>query len=193
MSCASTAPSASTQSDDMNEAVNTIPAVLHQAARQFPDAEAVVDGARRLTFTELEADAVAVARALIASGVEPGDRVAIWAPNSGTWIVASFGVYLAGAVLVPLNTRYKGDEAGHILRTSGAKLLLTVTDFLDTDYVAMLADVPDMDALKEIVVLSGPAPGGTVGWGTFVGRCDGVAPSAVEEREQGLNAESTSD
>src|SRR3954454_5299855 len=150
----------------------TIPAVLRRAAQSFSAHEAVVDGNDRLTFAELETAAERVASSLIASGVDAGDRVAIWAPNSGAWIVASFGVYLAGAVLVPLNTRYKGEEAGHILRTSGAKLLLTVTDFLDTDYVAMLDGLPDLHTLKEIVVLSGPAPGGTIGWGTFVGRCD---------------------
>src|SRR5438132_899477 len=149
----------------------TIPAVLRRAAQSYAGDEAVVDGSTRITFTQLEREAEQVARALVASGVEAGDRVAMWAPNSGRWIVASFGVYLAGAVLVPLNTRYKGDEAGHILRTAGATLLLTVTDFLDTDYCAMLADVPDLDDLKETVVLSGPAPAGAVGWADFRGRC----------------------
>ena len=77
--------------------------------------------AERLTFAELLTRRRAAARAFVAAGVQPGDRVAIWAPNSATWIVASFGVYLAGAVLVPLNTRYKGEEAGHVLRTSEAR------------------------------------------------------------------------
>ena len=99
-----------------------------------------------------------MARALAATGVEPGDRVALWAPNSARWIAASFGVYAAGAVLVPFNTRYRGEEAGHILRTSGARLLLTVTDFLDTDYVELLDGVAGLDALEERIVLSGVTP-----------------------------------
>ena len=57
------------------------------------------------------------------SGIEPGDRVALWAPNSAEWVITSFAVYAVGAVLVPLNTRYRGEEAGHVLRTSRAAAL----------------------------------------------------------------------
>ena len=78
--------------------------------------------------------------ALVAAGIEPGDRVAIWAPNSLRWIVAVLGIFEAGATLVPINTRFKGVEAADILTRSGARALVTVTDFLGTDYVAMLAD-----------------------------------------------------
>jgi acyl-CoA synthetase (AMP-forming)/AMP-acid ligase II len=177
----------------MDAAVTTIPAALRRAADQFPSSEAVVDGELRLTFTDLEADAAGVARALMASGVVAGDRVALWAPNSGTWIVASFGIYLAGAVLVPLNTRYKGDEAGHILRTSGAKLLLTVTDFLDIDYVAELDGVAGLEDLGEIVVMSGPVPEGATAWNTFVARAGAVTPSALDERVQSVDTASLSD
>src|SRR2546423_12523163 len=98
MSCASTAPSASTRNRNGHmdfDAVTTIPAALRRAAAEFADAEAVVDDHDRLTFAQLADRAETVARALVASGVGPGDRVAIWAPNSGRWIVASFGVYLA--------------------------------------------------------------------------------------------------
>ena len=171
----------------------TIPAVLRRAAEQYGAAEAVVDGNTRLTFTQLAAEAETVARALVASGVGGGDRVALWAPNSGAWIVASFGVYLAGAVLVPLNTRYKGEEAAHILRTSGAVLLLTVTDFLDSDYVAMLETVGDLDELREIVVLSGAVPATTVAWDAFVARAQTVAADAVAAREAAIGPDTTSD
>ena len=73
------------------------------------------------------------------AGVERGDTVAIWAPNSAQWIVAMLGIACAGAVLVPLNTRYKGSEAAHILNRSRAKLLITVGDFLGQDYRGMLS------------------------------------------------------
>ena len=59
-----------------------------------------------------------MAAALIATGIEPGDRVAIWAPNCWEWVVALLGLQSAGAALVPLNTRYKGVEAADILRRS---------------------------------------------------------------------------
>ena len=76
---------------------------------------------------------------VVAAGIEPGDRVAIWAPNSAEWVIALLGLFEAGAVLVPINTRFKGDEAADIL--AGARRacpLVTVTDFLGTDYLALL-------------------------------------------------------
>jgi len=114
--------------------------------------------------------------------VAPGDRVALWAPNSAAWVVASFGVYLSGAVLVPLNTRYKGEEAGHVLRTSGARILLTVTDFLDTDHLGMLAGVAGLDGLERRVVLSGPAPAGAEEWTAFLAAGEGVDDGEVDGR-----------
>ena len=85
--------------------------------------------------------------------------MAIWAPNSVEWIVAVLGLSLAGAVLVPINTRFKGGEAADILSRSRARALVTVTDFLGTDYVAMLratgADLPDLDT----IVVAGGTPG----------------------------------
>ena len=141
--------------------LKTIPAALRRAADDFPDHDAVVDGDVRWTFRDLLAEAERVAGGLQALGVAKGDRVALWAPNSASWIAASFGAYLAGAVLVPINTRYKGDEAGHVLRTSGARTLLTVGRFLDADYLAMLEDVDGLDALQDRIVLDGWVPEGT--------------------------------
>ena len=165
----------------------SIPAALDEAAARFPDHELVVDGETRLTFSQVRSQAVDVARSLVASGVEPGDRVALWAPNSVTWIVASFGVYAAGAVLVPLNTRYRGEEAGHILRTSGARLLLTVGDFLGTSYVELLDGVQGLDALEETILLDGD------GLAKFLERGGDVNASVVDERIKALGPDDLSD
>ena len=100
------------------------------------------DGASRLTFAELREEARSFGAALVAAGVEPGDRVAIWAFNSVEWVVAMLGSSLAGAVLVPVNTRFKGAEAADILARSRARVLVTVTDFLGTDYVEHAAGQP---------------------------------------------------
>src|SRR5687768_16071170 len=123
----------------------TIPQALYRAAERWPRAEAVVgDGGERWTFADLLDRSRGVARALLAIGVRPGDRVALWAPNSPTWIAASFGTYLAGAVLVPLNSRYKGEEAAHVLRTAEARLLITVTDLLGRSLLGELDGVADL-------------------------------------------------
>ena len=113
---------------------DTIPRMVLSAADRFGTAEAVVDGPVRLTFAEL-ADRVRVAAGAFASaGIETGDRVAIWAPNSAEWIIAAFGLLTAGGVLVPVNTRFKAAEAGDIIGRSGAKAVLVQKGFLGLDY-----------------------------------------------------------
>src|SRR3954454_17941822 len=147
----------------------TLPGLWAGAAERFGDAEALVDGPVRFTFRQLYGAAREAARAFIALGIEPGDRVAIWVPNIWEWVVALGGLHAAGAVLVPLNTRFKGPEAAYILQKSGAKVLLTVTDFLDTNYVDMLApERTSLPALEHVVVVRGDAPHGTLGWGDFI-------------------------
>src|SRR3954447_9766160 len=98
---------------------STIPEMVLSAADRFGDAEAVVDGPLRYTFGELVARIRCAAGAFAELGIGKGDRVAIWAPNSAEWIVAAFGLLTAGGVLVPVNTRFKPDEAGDIIARSG--------------------------------------------------------------------------
>ncbi len=171
----------------------TIPDALAGAAHRFGDDEALVDGPVRLSFRQLAARVDEVARALVASGVAPGDRVALWAPNGAPWVITSFAVYAVGAVLVPLNTRYRGEEAGHVLRTSGARLLFTVTDLLGTDLVALLAGVPGLDGLEETVVLAGPVPAGCTPAAGFAARGTGALQAEVDRRRAALTGDSASD
>lgn len=115
---------------------DSIPQMVLSAADRFGDAEAVVDGQLRLTFSELTDRVRIAAGAFAAAGVGRGDRAAIWAPNSAEWIIAAFGLLTAGGVLVPVNTRFKADEAGDIIRRSGAKLVLVEEGFLGLDFEA---------------------------------------------------------
>ena len=176
-----------TQTTQMTAIPPTIPAAVRRAAAQWPSEEAVTDGITRLSWATLEEQMTQAARALAASGLRPGERVAIWAPNSLEWIVASLGVYAAGGVLVPVNTRFKGTEAAHVLRTAGARLLLTVTDFRGTDYIGMLAGLGEE---LEIVVLSGP-PGDATPWPEVLRRAGHDTTNLKAEAE--LTADSTSD
>jgi HIP---CoA ligase len=118
----------------------TIPALVRDAAARYGDAEAVVDGERRVSFAELADLVRAGAVQCIRRGVSPGDRVGIWAPNSLDWVVAALGALTAGAALVPLNTRFKGAEAAWILDRSRASLTFVSPPFLGNDYAAMLGD-----------------------------------------------------
>ncbi|WP_416980085.1 FadD3 family acyl-CoA ligase [Streptomyces sp. T028] len=112
----------------------SIPALVRDAAERFGDAEAVVDGDVRWSFAELADQVRRTAGAFASAGVGPGDRVALWAPNSAEWIVAAFGLLTAGGVLVPVNTRFRDEEAHDIVVRSGAKLLLVQGGFLDREF-----------------------------------------------------------
>jgi acyl-CoA synthetase (AMP-forming)/AMP-acid ligase II len=176
----------------------TVPAVVHRAAALWPDDEAVVDRAAtsetvRFTFSQLDARVREAAKAFVATGLQPGDRASVWAPNLHQWIVAALGLYAAGGVLVPLNTRFKGTEAAHVLRTSGARFLFTVTDFLDTNYVDLLEDAGARDLVEEIVILEGSVPPGTTGWDDFLARGVDVTDAEIDAREAALTGDTMSD
>ena len=108
----------------------SIPAMSAAAAERFGDRPAIVDGEMRLSHAQLFEAARTFAAALVESGVQPGDRVAIWTFNSAEWVIAALGLFHSGATLVPINTRFKGVEAADILKRSRARVLVTVTDFL---------------------------------------------------------------
>ncbi len=120
----------------------TIPELVRAAADRYGDREAVVDGPVRLSFADLADEVDRFRRGVTARGVRPGDRVAIWAPNGHRWIVAALGLVAAGGVLVPLNTRFKGEEAAYILGKTRASLLVVQDGFLGNRYLDMLDGFP---------------------------------------------------
>ncbi len=184
-----------------DERYTSIPGLVLAQAEAIPDDEALVDtepafpsGEVRLTYRQLADVAVRATRAAIAAGIEPGDRAAIWAPNMHQWIGAALGVLGAGGVIVPINTRFKGAEAAYVLGKSRAKLLFTVTDFLDTDYVAMLRDAnEDLPALEGIVVLRGPVPDGAISAQDFMAGGDAVPEADARARMQAVKGDDLSD
>jgi len=112
----------------------TIPEMVLSVGDRFGDSEAVVDGSLRLTFTELVDRIRRAAGAFAEFGLHKGDRVAIWAPNSAEWMIAAFGLMTAGGILVPVNTRFRAQEAADVITRSGAKAVMVQKGFLDQDY-----------------------------------------------------------
>ncbi|MBT2675902.1 AMP-binding protein, partial [Streptomyces sp. ISL-14] len=164
----------------------SIPELVRRAAERFADTEAVVEGRTRISYGELGARVERSTAACIANGIAPGDRVAIWAPNTLDWIVSALGAVSAGAVLVPVNTRFKGTEAADVLRRSGARLLFVTGTFLGTSYVASLrravAEGPSLPELQQVVVLSDDAPADYRTWKDFLASGDGVGEAEVRAR-----------
>ncbi len=146
----------------------TIPELVEGAAARYGGLEAVVDGNTRWSFNEYRDQALRIAASLMERGIRPGDRVAVWAPNSSRWAATALGVHCAGAVLVPVNTRLPGDDAAEVLARTAARLLFTVTDFPGADYLGMLGEAGA--TLPETVVMSGGAPDGTTAWDPFTDR-----------------------
>lgn len=132
----------------------TIAAALALAGREHAQRIAIDDQGMQLSYAELQHLSRLAGRALLALGLQPGERVAIWAPNSHQWLVAALGGLLAGAILVPLSTRLKGDEAADILGRSGARLLFCVGEFLGSYYPDLLRDQA-LPQLARTVVLEG--------------------------------------
>ncbi|MGZ4139519.1 MAG: FadD3 family acyl-CoA ligase [Actinomycetota bacterium] len=165
----------------------TIPRLLDSAAERFGAREAVVDGDVRLTFEQLRVAVQGAARATTAAGIEAGDRVAIWAPNIHEWIVAALGAVRAGAVLVPINTRFKGREAGYVLSKSRARLLFTVRGFLDIDYVLLLREAGIETGDVRIVLLRGEPVPGTTTWTDFLNDAGRVEASQASISPEDLS------
>ena len=135
----------------------TIPELIEYSATAYGSDQALVDDEFQLSFIELKDEIFKSANALIETGVKPGDRIGIWAPNTWEWVIAALGVHVAGGVLVPINTRFKGKEASYVITKANVSLLFTVTDFLEINYVKLLEGTDAESQLQEIVVLKGNA------------------------------------
>ncbi|MEA2125159.1 MAG: fatty-acyl-CoA synthase, partial [Solirubrobacteraceae bacterium] len=139
----------------------TIGENLERAVAAYGDREALVVRHQdvRWTYAELDERVDRVARALAAAGLEPGDRMGIWAPNCAEWVLVQYGSAKAGVVLVNVNPAYRTSELEFVLNQSGCRLLVAATEFKTSDYVAMVEEVaPNCAALERTVFI------GTDGW-----------------------------
>jgi HIP---CoA ligase len=160
----------------------TLPRLLDRARNEFGESEALVDGDVRWTFAELVANVRRAAAAMIADGVRPGDRVAVWAPNGRDWVMAALGAVSVGAVLVPVSTRYRSTEARWIMGKSGASVLIVSEGFLGNDYLGMLSGA-DLPRLRTTVTLGDD-------WNQFLDRGNSTA---VDERWESVQPDDLCD
>jgi len=169
----------------------TLPAMVEWAAETFGDASAIEDGDICLSFRDLDEARRRSARALIAAGVQRGDRVMIWAPNSWKWLVAALGIVSVGAVLIPTSTRFKGTEVGELIRRGGATMLFSVGTFLGRYYPGQL-DAEARAALNRIVVFDTPRSG-DMSWDRFLEEGRSVTQARQKERQAAVGPEDLCD
>jgi acyl-CoA synthetase (AMP-forming)/AMP-acid ligase II len=163
----------------------TLPDVLRAAAERFGEHTAYVDGARRPTFTDLLAEVRAVARVYVAHGLQPGERVCIWAPNSLDWVVAALAVSYAGGILVPANSRYTGHEVADLVDRTSARVVVAADGFLGRTQIADLRAASDLPSVRVIVDLADldalNAAGRAVPLEEVEARADAVSPEDVAD------------
>ena len=181
----------------------TIPSAVRAAAREFGAAVAVAEpGGVTLTYGELLDGVREVAGAFVAGGVVPGDRVAIWSPNTHHWVLGALGAMYAGATLVPVNTRYTGYEALDVLARTRARALLVAGPFLGADRLEMLAGAaahagPEA-SLPELVVRIPVEPGELAGdqgitWAEFTAGAARADLTLADERAAAVRPDDVSD
>src|SRR5262247_979443 len=118
-----------------------------RAARQWGPREALAWQGQRYTFAELGARVDAVAKGLLGLGIAPGDKVALWMVNRPEWIDTMFAVMKIGAVLVPVNSRFRTDDTAYVLGQSDAVAVILAERSGPVDYLAMMRGiVPDLAA-----------------------------------------------
>lgn len=152
---------------------------------RFGDAEAVVDGELRLSYRQLADRVRRAAGAVAGLGIDKGDRIAIWAPNSAHWLIAAFAALTAGAVVVPVNTRFKPDEAGDIITRSGAKAVFIEKGFLGQDF-DVPAGVPAIDLKSGFFEDGVPFPRRPQDWLAGTDIADIIYTSGTTGRPKGV-------
>ncbi|MRX37644.1 AMP-binding protein, partial [Aminobacter sp. MDW-2] len=168
-------------SEDADWKFTTIPALCARAAELYGTRTAVEDNGVVLNFVELDTMRKRVAKAMIAAGVEKGDRIMVWAPNTWKWFATALGLVTAGAVLIPASTRFKGAEIAELVKRSGTSVLFSVGDFLGTYYPDQLR-AETRDLLREVVVI-GDGSKGDRDWESFVASGDSISDAELAARE----------
>src|SRR5215475_3745466 len=138
---------------------DTIGDNLDRTIARFGEREALVSVHQGLRYTYVEfGDAVErTARAFLAAGIEPGDRVGIWSPNCAEWALVQYATAKLGAILVNVNPAYRTSELEYALKQSGCRMLVAAPAFKTSDYRTMIDEVrPALDELERVVFLDSP-------------------------------------
>ena len=155
--------------------------LLTEAAAQYPDKTAIIFRDQKTSYAEFDRRANQVANALMALGVQKGDRVGVLLHNIPLFMEAYYGILKAGAVVVPMNVLYKAGEVAYIMKDSGAKALLTFAPFAPVA-LAAAAEAPE---LRHVIVAAPADVPGASSWAQTVSAAPETAPG-VEIGENDL-------
>jgi fatty-acyl-CoA synthase len=143
----------------MSDNYFTLGSLLDRIADKYPKNLAVVSGEKRISYCELQAEVNKLGRALLSLGVQKGERVSLLMDNRPEFIIVDFAVAKIGAVLVPINIRYRLRELSYQLGHCKPSVLIMIDRYSKTDYVDMLYKLwPDLKDQKEDVLKLNEAP-----------------------------------
>ncbi|MEA2054540.1 MAG: long-chain-fatty-acid--CoA ligase [Candidatus Thermoplasmatota archaeon] len=130
--------------------------LLERGAMRYGDKPAVIFKGKKLTYNQLKEEAEKIALSLLSLGMKKGDHIAVWMPNNDSYLPVYFGITAIGAVMVPMNTRYRTNEASYILKNSDARTIFMVPKFLKVDYLDMLNRIiPELEKLEYAIIVDG--------------------------------------
>ncbi|MEB3841317.1 fatty acid CoA ligase family protein [Pseudomonas guariconensis] len=195
-------PSYSQGSPDKALLTHCIGDAFDATVARFPDRDALIVRHQGLRYTWRElAEAVdRHARALMALGVQAGDRLGIWAPNCAQWCITQFASAKVGAILVNINPAYRSSELDYALGQAGCRWVICAGAFKTSDYHAMLLSlVPGLQGsrpgelhcerlpeLRGVISLAKEPPAGFLAWDDLQARADEVSAQALAERQAQL-------
>jgi fatty-acyl-CoA synthase len=168
----------------------TIGQCLDRITNAFGTHEAVVSCHQniRYTYSQLHREVERVARALLALGIERGDRVGIWSPNCAEWLITQYAVAKAGGILVNVNPAYRLRELEYALRQSEVSVLIAARRFRNADYVSMLRELraDRLPSLRTLVYLGDGIEPDASNWHDLCALGDTVELARLRDREAEL-------
>jgi fatty-acyl-CoA synthase len=180
----------------------TIGQCLDRIAQTWPKHEALVSihQETRFTYAQLNDLVNTAARALMALGVQRGDRVAIWSTNNFQWVITQYATAKIGAILVNINPAYQTHELEYVLEQSQCRVLLLIESFKSSHYVNMLYEAcPDVKTaaaeinsahyphLRNVIFIGDDAPTGMVAWDDFLALAESVRGDDLQQRRDTLD------
>ncbi|SDH57594.1 fatty-acyl-CoA synthase [Pseudomonas flavescens] len=180
----------------------TIGAAFDDTVARFAGRDALIVRHQntRYSWAQLAEQVELCARAMIALGIQAGERVGIWAPNCAQWSISQFASAKVGAILVNINPAYRLSELEYVLRQSACSWLICADAFKTSDYHGMLEELlPELSGwapgqlvsaklpeLRGVISLAGNPPAGMLPWSHLPSLGHRISPAALQERQAGL-------
>ena len=183
----------------------TMGTIVDRAADRFGSREALYYQGKRWSFADLKVETDHVAKGLIALGIQPGEKVSLWMPNRPEWLSIMFAVMKLGAVLVPINTRFRTTDLEYVVHQSNSATLITVDRSGPVHYFDMVCELcpgldrsdadevyaPRLPDLKRIIVLGERRFPGTYAWTDLHGQGENIPDAVLEQRQRLVNPDDT--